>query len=196
MGESKLRLAKREEMLLSCAGVQILAERVQVRGETHLGSLGYCRERALRPGVQHSTCENEYNLERALPMAASLVTTPLLVRADSGFCSSKLMQSITAQAQAARREMAFILKWNPRRTPVEAVADRKQSDRSARWAPCVRVSVNAFGRRGWTCPVLAVRLTRPCLVVARLRARRLDDHVVQPLGRSQSDCAVLRSCHA
>ena len=31
MGESKLKLARREEMLLSCAGVQTMAGRVQVR---------------------------------------------------------------------------------------------------------------------------------------------------------------------
>jgi hypothetical protein len=34
MGESKLKLAKREEMLLSCASVQTVAGRVQVRWET------------------------------------------------------------------------------------------------------------------------------------------------------------------
>ena len=27
----------------------------------YLGSLGYCMELALRPGVQHSACESEYN---------------------------------------------------------------------------------------------------------------------------------------
>lgn len=58
----------------------------------YLGSLGYCLELALRPGVQHSAAESQYNFERALPMAASLVSSPLLVRADSGFCSLKLMQ--------------------------------------------------------------------------------------------------------
>lgn len=34
MGESKKKLAKREEMLLSCAGVQTMAGRVQVRWDT------------------------------------------------------------------------------------------------------------------------------------------------------------------
>ena len=53
----------------------------------HLGSLGYCLELTLRPGVQHSASESEYNFDRALPMATSLVSTALLVRADSGFCS-------------------------------------------------------------------------------------------------------------
>jgi len=85
----------------------------------YLGSLGYCLELTLRPGVQHSACESEYNFERNLPMAASLVASPLLVRADSGFCSLKLMQTITAQANLVSREIAFIIKWNPRTSPVE-----------------------------------------------------------------------------
>jgi hypothetical protein len=50
----------------------------------YLGTEGYCLELALRPGTQHSAIESEYNLERVLPMAANLVDTPLLVRADSG----------------------------------------------------------------------------------------------------------------
>lgn len=46
MGESKLKLAKREEMLLSCAGVQTMVGRVQVRWETEsaatpMGQLAY-----------------------------------------------------------------------------------------------------------------------------------------------------------
>ena len=61
----------------------------------YLGSLGYCLELALRPGVQHSASESEYNFERALPMADSMVPTPLRVRADTGFCSAKLVQEIT-----------------------------------------------------------------------------------------------------
>jgi hypothetical protein len=46
MGESKLKLAKREEMLMSCAGVQTVAGRVQVRWDsasaaTPMGQLAY-----------------------------------------------------------------------------------------------------------------------------------------------------------
>lgn len=46
MGESRLKLAKREEMVLSCAGVQTMAGRVQVRWEsdsaaTPMGQLAY-----------------------------------------------------------------------------------------------------------------------------------------------------------
>ena len=100
----------------------------------YLGSLGYCLELALRPGVQHSAAESQYNFERALPMGASLVLGSLLVRADSGFCSLKLMQEITAQAFDLKREIAFIIKWNPRRAPVETIAAGKVADANTQWA--------------------------------------------------------------
>ena len=99
----------------------------------YLGSLGYCLELALRPGVHHSAAESQYNFERALPMAARLVPSPLLVRADSGFCSLKLMQEVAAQASALKREIAFIIKWNPRRAPVEAIASQKTADTNTQW---------------------------------------------------------------
>jgi len=99
----------------------------------YLGSLGYCLELALRPGVQHSAAESQYNFERALPMAARLVSSPLLVRADSGFCSLKLMQEVAAQASALKREIAFIIKWNPRRAPVETIASQKSADTNTQW---------------------------------------------------------------
>lgn len=99
----------------------------------YLGSEGYCLELALRPGTQHSASESEYNLERVLPMAASLVDTPLLVRADSGFCSLKLMQAIAAQGRGRKHPMAFIIKWNPRTTPVETIAANKRLDPTVQW---------------------------------------------------------------
>lgn len=99
----------------------------------YLGSLGYCLELALRPGVQHSASESEYNFERALPMAASLVAGSMLVRADSGFDCLKLYQEITTQANAIKREIAFLIKWNPRRTPVEAIAGVKVADTDTQW---------------------------------------------------------------
>jgi len=78
----------------------------------HLGSLGYCLALALRPGVQHSARESQYNLKRALPVAAGLATGPLLLRADSGFCSLKLTQEISAPVKRRRiktvmQEMMF-----------------------------------------------------------------------------------------
>ena len=99
----------------------------------YLGTLGYCLELALRPGVQHCARETGYNLERTLPMAARLTPGPLLVRADSGFCSLALMQDITAQAKTLAREIAFIIKWNPRSAPVESIATHKAADTSVVW---------------------------------------------------------------
>ena len=52
-----------------------------------LGLAAVASSPTLRPGVQHLAAESEYNFERTLPMAASPVSSPLLVRADSGFCS-------------------------------------------------------------------------------------------------------------
>ena len=53
MGESKWELAKREEALLSCAGVQTAGGRVQVRREsqsaaTPMGPLAYVVENGKR----------------------------------------------------------------------------------------------------------------------------------------------------
>ena len=84
---------------------------------TYLGTLGYCLELALRPGVQHSALETELNLERVLPMAARLTPMPLLFRADSGLCSLKVMQEIDTQAKAAEREIAFIINGTGAKRP-------------------------------------------------------------------------------
>ena len=99
----------------------------------YLGRLGYCLELALRAGEQHSASETQYDFERVLPMAASLTQAPLLVRADSGFCSLKLMQEISAQASGLAREIAFIIKWNPRRAAVEDIASQKAQDPRTQW---------------------------------------------------------------
>ncbi len=100
---------------------------------TYLGSLGYCLELALRPGVQHSARETELNLERVVPMACRLTSLPLLFRADSGLCSLKIQQEMTTQAQALNREIAFIIKWNPRSAPVESMAAQRVANASTVW---------------------------------------------------------------
>lgn len=141
----------------------------------YLGSLGYCLELALRPGVQHSAAESEYNFERALPMAASLVASPLLVRADSGFCSAKLMQEITTQAVSLQREITFIIKWNPRRAPVEAIAAQKTADTNTQW------TIDRAGKREciWqeSLDLLNVgSAANPVRRVYRLTERTIDKH--------------------
>ena len=100
---------------------------------SYLGSAGFCLELALRPGVQHSARETEYDLQRVLPMAARLVATPILVRADSGFCSRALMQEIAEQGRALGRRLDFLIKWNRRSAPVEAIARQKTADHNVLW---------------------------------------------------------------
>lgn len=100
---------------------------------SYLGTAGFCLELALRPGVQHSARETEYDLQRVLPMAARLVPTPILVRADSGFCSKALMQEIAEQGRALGRRLDFLIKWNRRSAPVESIARQKTADHNVLW---------------------------------------------------------------
>src|SRR6478609_4977702 len=64
----------------------------------YLGSHGFCLELALRPGVQHSALETQFNFERVIPMAqrlsAACPKAPILVRLDSGFDSAALMREM------------------------------------------------------------------------------------------------------
>ena len=64
----------------------------------YLGRHGFCLELALRPGVQHSAKETDFNLERAIPMAQRLSAAgpkaPILARLDSSFDSAALMRGI------------------------------------------------------------------------------------------------------
>jgi hypothetical protein len=128
----------------------------------YLGTQGFCLELALRPGTQHSASETEYNIERVLPLAAKLTAwrsggqaaTPLLFRADSGFDSAKLMCAIGHHASALAREIAFIIKWNPRSTPVESLAQAKVADAGTAWqAPRrqtpVRLERDCAGASWW-----------------------------------------------
>ncbi len=63
MGESKLKRSKREEMLLSCAGVQTMAGRVQMRWATEsaatpTGQLAYFVEFLNLTGLWSRWLEN------------------------------------------------------------------------------------------------------------------------------------------
>lgn len=143
----------------------------------YLGSLGYCLELALRPGVQHSAAESQYNFERALPMAASLVAGSLLVRADSGFCSLKLMQEVAAQANELKREIAFIIKWNPRKTPVEAIASKKTADASTPWVTLRPGKRECIWQESLDLPNVG-STSNPARRVYRLTERTIDKHGV------------------
>lgn len=143
----------------------------------YLGNLGYCLELALRPGVQHSAAETEYNFERFLPMAASLVAGSLLVRADSGFCSVKLMQELTRQATELQREIAFIIKWNPRRAPVEAIASQKAADAATQWTTLRPGKRECIWQESLDLPNVG-SASNPVRRVFRLTERTIDKHGV------------------
>ena len=99
----------------------------------YLGTRGYCLELDLRAGSQHSACESEYNIERALGTACAVSSAPLLLRADSGFCSRHLITQTLAQAARLGRQVDLLIKWNPRSAPVEAIAAQRCADTSTAW---------------------------------------------------------------
>jgi hypothetical protein len=103
----------------------------------YLGSHGFCLELALRPGVQHSAKETDFNFERVIPMAQRLSAAgpkaPLLVRLDSGFDSAALMRSIEACNQSGLPQVDWLIKWNPRSLKVAGLAERLVQDDSIVW---------------------------------------------------------------
>ena len=94
----------------------------------YLGSHGFCLELALRPGVQHSASETEFNFENVIPMAQRLSAVgpkaPILLRLDSGFDSAHLTRAIEACNRPGLPQVDFLVKWNPRTTDVQALAAR------------------------------------------------------------------------
>ncbi|WP_291065394.1 hypothetical protein [Hydrogenophaga sp.] len=70
----------------------------------------------LRAGSQHSACESEYHIERALGTACAVSAAPLLLRADSGFCSQHLIARTLEQAARLGRQVDLLIKWNS--TPI------------------------------------------------------------------------------
>ena len=141
----------------------------------YLRSLGYCLELALRPGVQHSALETGLNLERVLPMAAKLTALPLLFRADSGLCSLKIMRELCAQAAALSREIAMIIKWNPRRAPVEAIAAQRVGDANTIWCHLREGKRMCMWTQALTLEGVGTQ-ANPARRVFRLIERTIDKH--------------------
>jgi hypothetical protein len=142
----------------------------------YLGEHGYCLQLALRPGEQHSARESQYNLEYVLPLAVRLVDAPLLLRMDAGFCGRELMLAIGQHGKALGRTIDFIIKWNPRKTPVEAWAARQCADADVIWC---------LAREGKRCCVWEESVTLdpegPTIRrIHRLTERTIDRHG-QPL---------------
>ena len=140
----------------------------------YLGSHGFCLELALRPGVQHSARETEFNFERVIPMAQRLSAAgpqaPILVRLDSGFDSAALMCEIESYNRADLAQLDWLIKWNPRATDVRALAERLEADATTLWAhprEGKRVTL-------WEEAVHIEGIERPLRRVLRLTERTID----------------------
>ena len=142
----------------------------------YLGSHGFCLELALRPGVQHSALETQFNFERVIPMAQRLSAAgpkaPILVRLDSGFDSAALMREMDSYNDngAGVPQVAWLIKWNPRTTSVAALAERLEADATTRWEhprAGKRVTV-------WEQAVQIEGIERPLRRVLRLTERTIE----------------------
>lgn len=142
----------------------------------YLGQHGFCLELALRPGVQHSASETDFNLERVIPMAQRLSAkgpkAPVLARLDSGFDSVRIMRGIEVcnQGREALPAVDFLIKWNPRSTDVRALAERLREDPATVW------TTPRLGKRitTWEQTVAVVGIGRPVRRVLRLIERTID----------------------
>jgi hypothetical protein len=142
----------------------------------YLGSHGFCLELALRPGVQHSARETDFNLERVIPLAQRLSAAgpkaPILARLDSGFDSAALMRSIEECNQGGQPQVDWLIKWNPRSVDSAALLSRLDADPSTHWhkpREGKRVTV-------WEEAIKVDGVTRPLRRVLRLVERDIDRH--------------------
>jgi len=140
----------------------------------YLGSHGFCLELALRPGVQHSASETDFNLERVIPMAQRLSAAgpkaPLLARLDSGFDSGRLMREIEACNRPEMVPVDWLIKWNPRTTDVATLAAQIDGDPATRWEhPRAGKRVTT-----WEQPVQVQGIDRSVRRVLRLIERTID----------------------
>jgi hypothetical protein len=141
----------------------------------YVGSHGFCLELALRPGVQHSANESDFNLQRVVPMAqrlsAASVRAPILVRMDSGFDAASLMRELQAcNADERLPQVDWLIKWNPRATDAQQLLHQLDADAATPWTqprPGKRVAL-------WEQPVHIPGIQRPVRRVLRLIERTID----------------------
>jgi hypothetical protein len=140
----------------------------------YLGAHGFCLELALRPGVQHSARETDFNLERVIPLAQRLSATgpkaPILARLDSGFDSAALMRSIEACNHAGQPQVDWLIKWNPRSVDTTSLLARLDAEPGTRWHQ------PRAGKRMtvWEEAVSIEGISRPVRRILRLVERSID----------------------
>jgi hypothetical protein len=140
----------------------------------YLGAHGFCLELALRPGVQHSAKETDFNLERVIPMAQRLSAAgpkaPILARLDSGFDSAALMRNIEACNQAGQPQVDWLIKWNPRSADKDAILARQEANTDTAWQQPREGKRVAL----WEEVVSIEGITRPVRRILRLTRRDID----------------------
>ena len=146
----------------------------------YMGSHGFCLELALRPGVQHSASETDFNLQRVIPMAQRLSAAahgpqrnaPILARLDSAFDSARLMSEIESCNRPDLPQVDWLIKWNPRSTDVAALAARLGGDAATHWER----PRNGKRVATWEQAVAVEGIARPVRRVLRLIERSIDKH--------------------
>lgn len=74
----------------------------------YLGNEGWCLACELREGKQHGQKEFIHTLERVLPRARLLTSSPLLMRLDSGH------DALENRRYLEKEHVDYLIKWNPR----------------------------------------------------------------------------------
>ena len=103
----------------------------------YLGREGWNIGMELREGTQHSAEETDATLDRVLPRAMALTSSPLLVRMDAGFHGKAIAQTLARHNQerqvAGGAPIAFLIKWNRRGQHLAARIAQRLSDPAAVW---------------------------------------------------------------
>lgn len=103
----------------------------------YLGREGWNIGMELREGTQHSAEETDATLDRVLPRAMALTSSPLLVRMDAGFHGKTIAQTLARHDQewqaAGGAPIAFLIKWNRRGQNLSARITQRLADPTAVW---------------------------------------------------------------
>ena len=139
----------------------------------YLGAHGFCLELALRPGVQHSASETQYNFENVIPMAQRLSAAgpkaPILARLDAGFDSARLMRELESRNAPDRVAVDWLIRWNPRCTDAAEAAAQRDAAGASWESPREGKRVTT-----WEEPVQVEGIARPVRRVLRLSERTID----------------------
>ena len=103
----------------------------------YLGREGWNIGMELREGTQHSAEETDATLDRVLPRAMALTSSPLLVRMDAGFHGKAIAQTLARHNQerqaAGGAPITLLIKWNRRGQHLAAKITQRLADPAAVW---------------------------------------------------------------